>query len=159
MTVQSLTPKSDPTVVAAERRFLSLPTWIRERGDDAQGAVSVVEQVVPAGFESPWHVHHHGTETFYVVQGALNVVVGDRSVMLNAGDVAFGPPGVPHGFRVVGAEPCRFLLINNRESFADFVEAHSVAADAADDAAAIDIPALVAVAEQYGMSILGPMPQ
>lgn len=144
--------------VAAERRFLSLSTWIRERGDDAQGAVSIVEHVLPPGFASPWHVHHHGTETFYVVQGRVTVMVGERTVVLNAGDSVFGPPGAPHGFKVGDDGPARLLLINNRAAFSDFIEENSVEAEGCTPAEP-DIPALVASAQRYDMAVLGPLPR
>lgn len=142
---------------AAERRFLSLPTWVRERGDDDQGAVSIIEQVMPPGFESPWHVHNGGTETFYVVDGEVTVIIADRTVVLRAGESAFGPPGVPHGFRVTGAGPARMLLINNRASFTSFIEDCSVPAEAWVPGEP-DFAALAASAARHDLAVLGPIP-
>src|SRR5271169_229008 len=98
MTVQAPIPKSSEAVPASRRLFLSLPTWIRASGAETNGTLSLVEQVIPLGFASPWHVHHNEDESFYVLDGKMTVVVGDRAVILNAGDYGFGPRGIPHGF-------------------------------------------------------------
>ncbi len=119
MTVQ--TPTSVEAVPAPQRWFLSLPTWIRASGAETGGTLSLIEQLIPPGFASPWHVHHNEDESFYVIDGKVTVVVADRSVTLSAGDYAFGPRGIPHGFRIEGSKPARVLLMTSGGTFAEFV--------------------------------------
>lgn len=159
MSMQMPTPTSSETVPASPRWFLSLPTWIRAGGE--HGALSLIEQVIPPGFASPWHVHHNEGESFYVIEGTMTVVVCDRSVTLGPGDYAFGPRGIPHGFRIDGTTPARVLLMSTGSDLADFVREMSEPAESATPPKPkeIDVPKLVAAAEKYGMSILGPMPQ
>ncbi|MCP4542996.1 MAG: cupin domain-containing protein [Chloroflexi bacterium] len=51
----------------------------------------------------PLHDHPHEQIT-YVVQGAMEFTLGDKTQMLRAGDVVCCPSGVPHG-AVVLDEP------------------------------------------------------
>ena len=104
---------SAEAVPAPQRSFLSLPTWIRASGAETGGTFSLIEQLIPPGFASPWHVHHNEDESFYVIDGKVTVVVANRSVTLNAGDYAFGPRGIPHGFRIEGTKPARVLLMTS----------------------------------------------
>lgn len=139
-----------------EIRFLGLPTWIKADRDRTGGKFSLIEQIVPPGFESPWHVHHSEDESFYVIEGALAVIVEGSTVTLGTGGYAFGPRGIPHGFRVVGDRPARILLMTSGSDFADFIAKASVAADAPPSPP--DMAALLAIAEQHNLGILGPLP-
>lgn len=160
MTIQQSVPTSAEAVAAPERWFLSLPTWIRAGGGETGGTLSVVEQVIPPGFESPWHVHHDEDESFFVLEGRVTVIVADRSVTLNAGGFAFGPRGIPHGFRTDGTEPTRLVLLTNGGTFAEFIRTSSLPADgsAPPEPDEADLPKLIAAAEAHGLSILGPLP-
>ena len=154
------TPTSVEAVPAPQRWFLSLPTWIRASGAETSDTFSLIEQLIPPGFASPWHVHHNEDESFYVVDGTVTVVVADRSVTLNTGDYGFGPRGIPHGFRVEGTKPARVLLMTNGGTFAEFVRETSQIGDGANpsEPSEADLQELVAAAQRHGLSILGPMP-
>lgn len=147
----------DPQPGVEELRFLGLPTWIKADRECTGGKLSLIEQVIPAGFESPWHVHHSEDESFYVVDGAVSVIVGDKSVLLEAGGYAFGPRGVPHGFRVEGSTPTRLLLMTTGGDFADFIAEMSVAKDTPPSAP--DMANFMAAAVRHNLAILGPLPQ
>jgi quercetin dioxygenase-like cupin family protein len=158
MTVQTIVYAE--AVPAPPRWFLSLPTWIRASGAETGGTFSLVEQLVPPGFASPWHVHHNEDESFYVIDGKVTVVVANRSTTLSTGDYAFGPRGIPHGFRIEGERPARVLLMTSGATFAEFVRETSQPADGpkAPEPNEADFQKLVAAAQIYGLSILGPMP-
>jgi mannose-6-phosphate isomerase-like protein (cupin superfamily) len=158
MTVQAHI--SAEAIHAPQRLFLSLPTWIRANGAETGGTFGVIEQVIPPGFASPWHLHHNEDESFYVIDGKVTVTVADRSVTLSAGDFAFGPRGIPHGFRVEGTKPARVLLMQSGGTFAEFVHAVSQPADGATQTKPMeaDMQKLLAAAQSHGLSILGPMP-
>ena len=58
-------------------------------------------------------LHAHGGQEFnYVIEGTVQLVIGGREFLLNAGDSAFFNPQTPHGQRAVGG-PVRFLTIIN----------------------------------------------
>ena len=160
MTVQAPMPKSVEAIPASRRWFLSLPTWIRASGTETNGTLSLIEQVIPPGFASPWHIHHNEDESFYVLDGRMTVVVGDRAATLNGGDYGFGPRGITHGFRIEGTKPARILLMTSGGTFAEFVRETSVPAEGTTppEPNEADLPKLVAAAERHGLSILGPLP-
>jgi mannose-6-phosphate isomerase-like protein (cupin superfamily) len=110
---------------AAQRWFLCLPTWISACGSETRDTLISIEQIIPSGFASPWHVHYDEDESFYVIDDTVTVQVADRSVTLNVGDYAFSPRGIPHGSRIEGATPARVLLMFNGGEFANFVRATS----------------------------------
>ena len=153
------TPTSSEAVPVLERRFLGLPTWIRAGGAETGGALSLIEQVIPPGFESPWHIHSDEDESFYVIEGRIEVVVEARAVTLAAGDYAFGPRGIAHGFRILGSEPARILLMTTGGAFAEFIREASDPAETAPAAGEPDLPRLIAAAGRHGLAILGPMPR
>lgn len=146
------------TPIRAETlRFLGLPTWIKADRESTGGHFSLIEQIIPAGFESPWHVHHSEDESFYVLEGKMSVIVNGVSTLLEAGDFAFGPRGIPHGFRIEGDGQAKILLMTTGSDFADFIAETSVPSDA--PPAAPDMALLVAAAERHNIAILGPLPQ
>lgn len=140
-----------------ERRFLGLPTWIKAGRDLTGGRFSLIEQIIPAGFESPWHVHHSEDEAFYVIEGQMSVITEGASTLLQAGGFAFGPRGIPHGFRIEGEGSARILLMTTGGDFADFIAETSVPGDT--PPAAPDMAFLVAAAARHNVAILGPLPQ
>src|SRR5918992_1226139 len=49
--------------------FMGVPTRVLATSEQTGGAFGLIEHVIPAGDESPWHVHHAEDEAFYVVEG------------------------------------------------------------------------------------------
>jgi len=142
---------------AGEVRFLGLPTWIKADRKSTNGHFSLIEQIIPAGFESPWHMHRSEDEAFYVLEGQMSVIFEDSRRLLQAGDFAFGPRNMPHGFRIEGETAARILLMTTGGDFADFIAETSVPRDT--PPAAPDMALLVAAAERHNVVILGPLPQ
>ena len=60
----------------------------------------------------PALVVHGGQEFNYVLKGTVQLVIGSREFLLEAGDSAFFNPMTPHGQRAVGG-PVKFLTIIN----------------------------------------------
>jgi mannose-6-phosphate isomerase-like protein (cupin superfamily) len=145
--------------VVPPRTFLSFIARILGNGRDS-GGLHLIEMLVASGDSSPWHVHHDEDEWFYVIDGELEVGVGDARVRLGAGDFAFGPIDVPHGYRVTSATPARFLMITVGANFSDFIAEMSEPAAAAvlPGPVEIDFAKVTACAAKYGMEILGPYP-
>jgi quercetin dioxygenase-like cupin family protein len=154
-TLSSTTERT--TSLTSERRFLGLPTWIKADRELTGGHFSLIEQVIPPGFESPWHLHRSEDESFYVIEGQMSVIFEGSRKLLQPGDFAFGPRGIPHGFRIEGDTPARVLLMTTGSDFADFVAETSVPSDA--PPVPPDMGLLVAAAERHGIAILGPLPR
>lgn len=136
--------------------FLATLTYIRTGGEN--GRMSIVDQLIPAGFESPWHLHRDEDEAFFVIDGEVTVFVEGTATRLGPGGFAFGPRGLPHGFRVEGDKPARLVLIAG-PGFAEFVREVSVAASSAalPTPQEPDVPALIAAAARHNIDILGPL--
>jgi mannose-6-phosphate isomerase-like protein (cupin superfamily) len=73
-------------------------------------------------FHPPRHIHHRTTEAFYVIDGALSIVLDDREVTADAGSFVTVPPGVVHTFAVHGDAPARFLVIVSPPDFVGYFQ-------------------------------------
>lgn len=140
--------------------FLGAQTWVKATSAQTGGALGLVEQVLPAGFASPWHMHHVEDEAFYVAEGEMMFLCGDQRTKAGPGTWVWGPRGVPHGFRVEGTEPARILLFATPAGFEQFVvELGEPAADWSSlPSGPPDMEKLMATAAKYRVDILGPLP-
>jgi quercetin dioxygenase-like cupin family protein len=77
---------------------------------DTDGAFVLVEATVqPDGFVASAHVHPHQSERFEVLEGALGLQLGRRTLTAHAGDTVTVPPGTAHRFWNAGDREARFL--------------------------------------------------
>ncbi|MDP9243819.1 MAG: cupin domain-containing protein [Chloroflexota bacterium] len=68
-------------------------------GADDSTRMSVFEITVPPGFDVGAHVHTAIEETFYVLEGSLNLQVGDEiGTGIGRGTFMFVPKGAAHRF-------------------------------------------------------------
>ena len=58
--------------------FVGALTWIKATGAQTGGAFGLIEQLMPPGRESPWHLHHNEDESFYVIEGEVLFIIGDE---------------------------------------------------------------------------------
>lgn len=79
-------------------------------GKDTNGQFTLIEQNNEPGMGIPMHVHENEDEIFHVLEGQLEVTVGDSTSILNPGDLGFLPRNIPHAWRVVGETPSKVLL-------------------------------------------------
>ena len=86
----------------------------------ARPELSVLEfEVKPGGGVQP-HYHKGHSDSFYVLEGELEIHVGDEVVSAVAGMYALAPPGVVHFFRNVSAAPARVLNFHTPGGFAEY---------------------------------------
>jgi quercetin dioxygenase-like cupin family protein len=140
----------------AAKYFLGVRSWLRAGAAETGGSMGIVEQAIPSGFASPYHVHHAEDELWYVLEGSVRFVSGSTSIVAPKGGVAFLPRDVPHGFEVVGSTEARMLAITTPSGFEAFVEELS---DPVPPSAPSDMATLIQVAQRYGLEILGPLPE
>jgi quercetin dioxygenase-like cupin family protein len=74
-------------------------------------AWSLMELVVPQHAGPPPH-HHDWDEAYYITEGAVEFTVGQRHFTATAGDFAYTPAGVVHGFHGASAQPARMLILD-----------------------------------------------
>jgi mannose-6-phosphate isomerase-like protein (cupin superfamily) len=138
--------------------FVDNLAFIHIDGEESGGAYSLSETWAAHGNMPPLHVHHRNEETFYVLEGDVRLFVGDREVMVAAGQAALAPRGVPHSYRVE-SDRARWLVINSPAGFEQFVRAASEPAPRAELPPAgrrADPAELARAAADQGIEILGP---
>ncbi|MBN8897624.1 MAG: cupin domain-containing protein [Rhodospirillales bacterium] len=76
------------------------------------GTLTCVELTVPPGQGVPPHTHHLEDETFYVLDGTVEITGDDlpAPILLAVGGLFHGPRGRMHGFRNAGQTPTRLLV-------------------------------------------------
>jgi len=65
----------------------------------------------PPRWIAPKHVHHKDDEAWYVLEGVLGVLVGDKEVEARAGSAVMVPRGTPHTYWNAGPGRLRYLLV------------------------------------------------
>jgi len=123
----------------------------RAKSTDTNGVSSVVEFVSEPGQGVPLHLHTYEDELVYVVDGQLEVTLGDQNMTATAGVLALLPRGIPHGFTNTGGTPSRLLIVILPGTFDNyFVALHKLfdGAGVADEAKQNEL------AETYGIRIL-----
>lgn len=83
----------------------------RIRSDQTGGAFSVVEFVSAPGEGVGVHIHQHEDELVYLLEGQIEVTLGDQTVSVPRGSCALLPRGIPHGYTNTGSEPSRLLAV------------------------------------------------
>jgi quercetin dioxygenase-like cupin family protein len=82
--------------------------------------ISLLEfEIRPGGGVSP-HFHKAHSDSFYVLEGELQIHLGDGVVTAVPGTYAFAPPEVVHWFRNVGEAPTRVLNLHTPGGFAEY---------------------------------------
>ena len=86
----------------------------------ARPELSLIEfEVKPGGGVQP-HYHRRHSDSFYVLEGELEVHVGDEVVNAVPGMYVLAPPEVVHFFRNVSAAPVRVLNLHTPGGFAEY---------------------------------------
>ena len=83
---------------------------IKLTGEDTNGQYTLIEQNNAPGIGIPPHVHENEDEVFQVLEGQVEMSIGEKMTTLNAGDIVFCPKGVPHSWKVVGETKARAML-------------------------------------------------
>jgi quercetin dioxygenase-like cupin family protein len=150
---------TSPNAVATQPLwFLDNLVYVHVDGEQTSDEMSLVEFVARRGDMPPLHVDHRNDETVYVVEGRMTFFVGDGELTLSEGEAAVTPRGVPHAYRVE-SEQARWLVINNPAGFERFLRAATEPAPADElppPGRALDPEAVVHLATQYGIEVLGP---
>ncbi|WP_244851803.1 cupin domain-containing protein [Caballeronia sp. SL2Y3] len=82
-------------------------------GQLLQGDIHVLEPLA----RSDEQIHHVGEELGYVLEGELELTLGDQSYSLKAGDSFYFPSTEPHSYRNPGDTVTRILWVNTPPTF------------------------------------------
>jgi len=73
-------------------------------GEETNNTLFQFEAIVPKGGGPPAHVHSKEDETFYIVSGSLEILLGDKRYHAKRGDFVYIPRGTVHQFKNVGGD-------------------------------------------------------
>ncbi|MBY6256523.1 cupin domain-containing protein [Phytobacter diazotrophicus] len=87
-------------------------TW-HHKGGLLQGNIHIIEP----GVASDGLIEHYGEEMGYVLEGELELRLGDDVWTLEQGDSFYFPSQIPHGYRNIGTVVARVLWVNTPVTF------------------------------------------
>jgi len=149
-------PINDGNIVLGpgEGKIIPVPghkVTVKATGAETDGAYSLRE-VELDGDGPPQHIHKTEDEAFYVPEGEIKVLVGERTLTATAGSFVTIPRGTVHAFARAGQEPAKVLAMFTPAGFENFFD-EAVDLDVADtEAYGAKANAL---AEKYNMEIVG----
>jgi quercetin dioxygenase-like cupin family protein len=84
-------------------------TFHKIKSRDTSGVFSVMEFVTPPGKGVALHVHEREDEFVYLLEGEIEVTLGNQKMKAVPGVMALLPRGIPHGFTNTGNKPSKLL--------------------------------------------------
>jgi quercetin dioxygenase-like cupin family protein len=111
------------TYVVDRPLFQITPEAVCLSGADTGGAYSLLEASLAPGIVVPRHTHTREDETYHVLAGELEVVVGEETFVLREGDTLMAPRDIPHQLRNSGNVANHYLLVFSPSGIEDFFEA------------------------------------
>ncbi|WP_375174290.1 cupin domain-containing protein [Pseudooceanicola sp.] len=129
--------------------------------DDVMGKFCMVECLVPVGAGAPPNHHAGETESFFVIEGQVGFMLDGKEILAGPGDYVAIPDGAVHAFQAVGDAPARILIINapgnmHEEFFTGIGTPLPEDQTSLPDPVEPDLPAVLAMAEKSGMTIVPP---
>jgi len=80
--------------------------------DEAAEKHSLAYVVIPPGKSSSFHYHVEAEESYTILKGQGQLVVGDEKRTVGAGDTILIPPRRPHQITSTGGEDLEFLVVS-----------------------------------------------
>ena len=84
--------------------------WLMNAQMDPEAAQTFGVVEIAAGQRNSLHKHPNCEELLYVISGSCEKIVGDKKVIMKAGDIVRIPIGVPHQAITIGNEPMRAVI-------------------------------------------------
>jgi quercetin dioxygenase-like cupin family protein len=76
------------------------PLTFKVRGEQTNGSLTALENVIPPGQGPPLHTHANEDESWYVIEGELRFRLDVAVHRAPGGSFVFVPRGTPHCFRM-----------------------------------------------------------
>jgi quercetin dioxygenase-like cupin family protein len=132
--------------------ILGIPMLIRLHGRDTNGTLAVVESHDAPGGGPPPHIHHREDETFQILEGDYEFMVGGQTIHAQPGTTLFAPRDVPHAYRCVSPNGGKLSVVLTPAGFEGFFEQVGALTPAQQQ----DIPRVLEIGKKYGLEILPP---
>lgn len=125
---------------------LGLEFTTKATGDDTGNAYVLNEVTVRAETPPlPVHIHKNEEEGIYVIEGNINIEVGDRTVKGSPGSFVLVSRGTPHTLSLEGSASGKVMLIFSPPKVQGLFE---------EIAGETDMEVIMAAAAKYGMEIV-----
>jgi mannose-6-phosphate isomerase-like protein (cupin superfamily) len=118
----------------------------------ATGSYEIFEQHGPEGSGPPPH-RHPWDEAYFMLEGEMDVLLGDRGVVMRKRDFVHIPAGTAHCFRY-RAGGGRFISVSSRGEVSAFFKD----LDREVPPGPPDLPKVVAIAGRHQVELAGPPP-
>jgi quercetin dioxygenase-like cupin family protein len=82
------------------------------RSEQSGGTIVVHRITIQPPFHATDHNHISEGEFFYVLEGLLEITIGNETRIGGPGTFAFAPPHATHSFKPAGDQPCKILHWN-----------------------------------------------
>lgn len=79
-------------------------------GAQTNGGYFIMEAIIPSGGGPPLHIHHREDESFYLLEGTLEITLGEKQFKATTGDFVQIPRATVHAFHNSGSTTARMLL-------------------------------------------------
>ncbi len=145
-------PVLNPLESVGKLNVLGIPMNIRIHGRDTGGTLSMVESLDSPGGGPPPHIHHREDETFQIIEGEYEWMVGGETFVAKAGDTIFAPRGIPHTYRYIGSGQGRLTCVITPAGFEGFFERISGMTPEEQQ----DIPRVIGIGGEFGVEFLPP---
>lgn len=127
--------------------------------EDTHGAFATWETTVTPELPGPPpHIHHREDETFYVLEGEVELSADGRLIVATTGAFVNIPKGTLHTFRNAGTKPAKLLVSVVPGGFEKFFDevGEPVTDPNSPPAGPPDVEKVMAVAPRYGLEIPPP---
>ena len=93
-----------------EFQLLGDRVLIKSSAKETDGAYSFMHWTAAPGATALPHAHERYEETFYVLNGELSFLLGEKTAIIAIGDFVRVPAGVRHGYKNLSADPVDMLV-------------------------------------------------
>jgi quercetin dioxygenase-like cupin family protein len=142
-----LEPDAGETVVP-----LPFPKAMRTyklRGNETGGTFTILEGRILIGEGPKLHIHHFEEETFRVISGQVQFIIGNQTFCAHTGAIVHAKRGVPMAFRNVDSPDAYLQLIFTPSGIEDYFAEVSVVYNTEP----YDDDKATAIAKKYGMDM------
>jgi quercetin dioxygenase-like cupin family protein len=157
----NLLPQRVSTTDGPAYWFLNGLNIVLATSESTGGAFAMVHHTSAPGLATPYHLHHHEDEAFYVLDGEFTFIADAKKTVVGPGGYIFLPRGIPHGIRCSGSAPSTMLILAMPGT--GYLGMMTEMAEPAKERvlptpAPPDIERLTRLCAKYQIDLLGPLP-
>ena len=122
--------------------------------EETGGSFTLVEVEFGPGAGPPPHVHSNEHEAFYVLEGQVDALDGDRRIRTGPGSFVFMPRGSHHAFKNTGNTFAKILLMFTPAGFEGYMKEFGTPWSPGSIPPESDMAVAIRLAAKYGMTFI-----